>query len=96
VSESGVKLGTDVFTGFYIYDCGRSGLTENADSSCLFRAMAHQLQRPFSDAALIRHELVDYLKDNSSLFSDLVSYLILISIQQYLYSADMISFYYSL
>ena len=66
------RHGTGVFSGYYIYNCSASG-SSIGDYSCLFKAIAHQLNRPLSDAPQIRHELVQYLKENSSSFPDLVS-----------------------
>lgn len=67
------KQGTGVFSGYYIYSCG--GL-QSGDFSCLFRALAHQLNRPFSDAEQIRQEVLQHLRENSSSFPELVSLLL--------------------
>jgi len=67
------QQGTGIFSGYYIYNCG--GLP-SGDFSCLFRALAHQLNRPFSDAAQIRQELIQHLKENSASFHEPVMLLV--------------------
>lgn len=73
-SELG-KPGTGCFSDYYIYNCR---VRTTGDSNCLFRALAHQLDRPFSDATQIRQELVQHLKENSTSFPDLVILVILL------------------
>jgi len=71
-AEAGSK-GIGVFSGYYIYD---SGTSPNGEFNCLFNALAHQLNRPLSEAAQIRQELVRYLEENASSFPDLVCLLL--------------------
>jgi hypothetical protein len=67
------KQGTGVFSGYYIYSCEGQ---KSGDFSCLFRALAHQLNRPFSDAEQIRQELLQHLEEYSSFSPELVSLIV--------------------
>ncbi len=64
------NYGTGVFAPYYVFQ--NSGTIEG-DYSCLFRAIAHQLERPISDSDIIRQELVLHLRDHAQDHSDLVS-----------------------
>jgi len=36
------------------------------DGNCLFAAIAHQLGRPMTDCDQVRHEIVNYFRENHS------------------------------